>query len=53
MIIDLNIMHYRDLLKIETELSKRRVIANLLAEEEARLASLSFEELQVSLRAGD
>ena len=40
MIVDLNINHYRDLLRTETEPSKRRAIANLLAEEEARLARL-------------
>jgi hypothetical protein len=40
MITDLNINHYRDLLKTETEPSKRRAIANLLAEEEAKLARL-------------
>ena len=40
MIIDLNIDHYRDLLKTETEPSKRRAIAGLLAEEEAKLARL-------------
>jgi hypothetical protein len=40
MIIDLNINHYRDLLKTETEPSKRRAIVNLLAEEEAKLARL-------------
>jgi hypothetical protein len=40
MIVDLNISQYRDLLKTETEPLKRRAIANLLAEEEARLAKL-------------
>ena len=40
MIVDLNINHYRDLLKTETEPSKRRAIAGLLAEEEAKLARL-------------
>jgi predicted phosphatase len=39
-IIELNIKHYRDLLRTETDPSKRRVIAKLLAEEEAKLAKL-------------
>ena len=40
MIIDLNIQHYRDLLKTETDASKRQTISNLLAEEEVKLANL-------------
>ena len=43
-IVELNIQHYRELLKTETDPSKRRTIAKLLAEEEARLAKLSAEE---------
>jgi hypothetical protein len=39
-IIGLNIRHFRELLKTETDPAKRRTIATLLAEEEARLASL-------------
>jgi len=39
-IIELNIKHYRDLLKSETDASKRRTIERLLAEEEAELAKL-------------
>jgi hypothetical protein len=39
-IIGLNIRHYRELLKTETDPVKRRTIATLLAEEEAKLASL-------------
>jgi hypothetical protein len=39
-IIELNIKHYRDLLKTETDPKKRETIAQLLAEEEARLAML-------------
>lgn len=39
-IIELNIKHYRDLLKTETDPSKRQVIAGLLAEEEVKLAKL-------------
>jgi len=38
MIVDLNIRHYRDLLKSETDPAKRRTITNLLAEEEVKLA---------------
>ena len=40
MIIELNIKHYRELLKSETDVAKRRTIAQLLAEEEAKLAKL-------------
>ena len=40
-IIELNIRHYRDLLKSETDPSKRQTILQLLAEEEAKLAKLS------------
>lgn len=39
-IIELNIKHYRDLLKTETDPSKRRTIERLLLEEEAKLAKL-------------
>lgn len=39
-IIELNIKHYRELLKTESDSLKRRTIAKLLAEEEARLAKL-------------
>lgn len=38
MIVELNIKHYRDLLKTETDPAKRRTIADLLAEEETKLA---------------
>ena len=44
MIIDLNIQHYRDLLKTETDASKRQTISKLLAEEEAKLAKLLTQE---------
>ena len=44
MIIDLNIEHYRDLLKTETDASKRQTISKLLAEEEAKLANLLTQE---------
>ncbi|HEY6994763.1 MAG TPA: hypothetical protein VH397_13695 [Xanthobacteraceae bacterium] len=39
-IIELNIEHYRNLLKDEADAAKRRTIAKLLAEEEAKLAKL-------------
>jgi hypothetical protein len=39
-IIELNIKHYRELLKSETDTLKRRTIGQLLAEEEAKLAKL-------------
>ena len=38
MIIDLNIRHYRDLLKSEADPAKRRTITNRLAEEKIKLA---------------
>ena len=44
MIVDLNIQHYRDLLKTETDASKRQTISKLLAKEEAKLAKLLTEE---------
>jgi hypothetical protein len=43
-IIELNIQHYRGLLKTETDPSKRRTIAELLAEEETKLAKLITEQ---------
>ena len=44
MIIDLNIQHYRDLLKTETDASKRQTISKLLFEEEVKLANLLTHE---------
>jgi len=44
MIIELNIRHYWDLLKTETDASKRQTISKLLAEEEAKLAKLLTQE---------
>jgi hypothetical protein len=44
MIIELNIGRYREILKTESDQSKRRTIVQLLAEEEAKLAKLSSEE---------
>jgi hypothetical protein len=43
-IVELNIQYYRRLLETETDLSKRRTIAKLLAEEEAKLAQLPAEQ---------
>jgi hypothetical protein len=43
MILELNIKHFRELLKTETDCATRRTIAKLLAEEEARLAKLLAE----------
>jgi len=43
-IAELNIERYRELLKSENDSSKRRTIANLLAEEEVKLAKLFAEE---------
>ena len=42
-IIELNIERFRELLKSETDLSKRQTITKLLAEEEAKLAKLRAE----------
>jgi hypothetical protein len=43
-VIELNIKHYWELLRTESDPSKRRTIAKLLAEEEARLARLPVEK---------
>jgi len=43
-IVELNIQHYRRLLKATTDQSKRQTIAKLLAEEEAKLAQMSAQE---------
>ncbi len=43
-IINLNIKHYRELLKDEKDTSRRRIIMELLAEEEAKLAKLLADE---------
>lgn len=40
-IIELNIKHYRELLKSETDTIKRQMIAKLLDEEHAKLAKLA------------
>jgi hypothetical protein len=40
MIIELNIRHYRELLKSEPDTAKRSMISRLLREEEAKLAEL-------------
>jgi hypothetical protein len=43
-IIELNIKHYRDLLRSETNAARRETIVKLLAEEEAKLAKLLTEK---------
>ena len=43
-IIELNIQHYRELLKTESDPSTRRTIAKLLAEEVAKLEKLPVEK---------
>jgi len=43
-IIELNIKHYRELLKSELDPVKRRTVAQLLAEEEAKLAKLARQQ---------
>ena len=40
MIMELNIRHYRELLKTEIDASKRRIISKLLSEEQAKLAKV-------------
>ena len=40
MIMELNIKHFRELLKTETDASRRQVISKLLSEEAAQLAKL-------------
>ena len=52
MIIDLNIRHYRDLLKSETDPAKRCMIAGLLAEEEVKFAAVVSYELKIRPQAG-
>jgi hypothetical protein len=42
-IIELNIRHYRELLRSETDASKQQAIAKMLAEKEAKLAKLLAE----------
>jgi hypothetical protein len=44
MIIELNIKHYGNLLKTETDASKRQTVSQLLSEEEAKLAKLLTQE---------
>ena len=48
MIIDLNIQHYRDLLKTETDASKRQTISKLLFEEEAKLGQSADRRARTS-----
>jgi hypothetical protein len=45
MIMELNIKHYRELLKNETDASKRQVISKLLSEEQAQLKLLTRKEM--------
>jgi hypothetical protein len=47
-IIELNITRYRELLKYETEPTKRHTIATLLAEEEAKLTSLATGKIDTT-----
>jgi hypothetical protein len=42
-IIELNIKHFRELLKTESDPAKRRTIAEVLAEQEAKLAQLPVD----------
>ena len=43
-IVLLNIKHYRNLLKTETDASKRELITKLLADEEAKLIHLAAQQ---------
>ena len=43
-IIELNIRHFRELLKVESDSAKRQVIGKLLAEEEAKLLALQRQD---------
>jgi hypothetical protein len=45
MIMELNIKHYRELLKTETDAAKRQVISKLLSEEQAQLKLLTRKEM--------
>ena len=45
MIMELNIKHYQELLKTETDASKRQVISKLLSEEQAQLKLLTRKEM--------
>ena len=45
MIMELNIKHYRELLKTETDASKLQAISKLLSEEQARLKLLTRKEM--------
>jgi hypothetical protein len=51
-IIGLNIRHFRELLKTETDPAKRRTVAMLLAEEEAKLARLDGRDSASSAGPG-
>jgi hypothetical protein len=44
MIIEINIKHYGNLLKTETDASKRQTISQLLSQEDAKLAKLLTQE---------
>jgi len=47
-IIELNIKHFRELLKVETVSAKRQMIVKLLAEEEAKLLALQRQDTKKS-----
>jgi hypothetical protein len=47
-IIELNIKHFRELLKVETDSAKRQMIGKLLAEEEAKLLALQRQDRKKS-----
>ena len=51
-IIELNIQHYRLLLKTETDPAKQKTIAKLLAEEEAKLSVELAARPQRGARSG-
>jgi len=45
-VIELNVKHYRGLLKTERDADKREAILKLLADEEKKLANVSKEETE-------
>lgn len=52
MIVELNLRHFRERLATETDPEKRKTIAGLLAEEEAKLAQLCEGERSDGTKGG-
>ncbi|SEI19490.1 hypothetical protein [Tardiphaga sp. OK245] len=51
-VADLNIAHFKRLLETETDDDKRKLLMRLLAEEEAKLASMLKNRPQPGKRSG-